>query len=231
MKSYNEIQGPSKAPQSNCVAFYKYDGMNFRAEWSKKRGWAKFGTRHTMIDDSNEQWGRTIPLFMSKYSRDIEKVLREDKDFRGIETAIVFTEMFTDNSFAGWFPQLDNSLLPQFPTGEEAEMKLIDVSIHKKGMLIPRDFIRKFGHLDIPDIIYEGNFSKQFIKDVWEGKYDLKEGVVAKGVLPTRRGNENHGLWMAKAKTKWWLDELRKRASESLQLSQFLSDNIKEQCL
>jgi len=51
MKQYPKILYFDQAPlNEQCYAFNKIDGSNFRAEWSKKRGWYKFGTRNTMIN-------------------------------------------------------------------------------------------------------------------------------------------------------------------------------------
>lgn len=57
MKDYPSIPGSSKAPQLPCIAFKKYDGSNIRAEWSKKRGWYKFGTRTQLIDKTDLVFG------------------------------------------------------------------------------------------------------------------------------------------------------------------------------
>lgn len=221
MKTYWDIPGPSKAPQLPCTAFYKLDGSNMRFGWSRKRGWDKFGTRYTVFDETSEQWGHVIPQFMEKLAEDIEKVFRENKNYRGIKEAIVFCEHFGPSSFAGWH---DYDELKRV-----GELVIIDVNVHKKGFVLPNDFIKDFGHLNIPQVVYQGNFNKQFVQDVREGKYDqLREGVVVKGVnLKNKRAQ--HGLWMSKVKTKWWLAELKARAQTDAQFRKVLIDNIKEQ--
>ena len=56
MKQYPKILYFDQAPiNEQCYAFDKIDGSNFRAEWSKKRGWYKFGTRNTMINSMGNQ--------------------------------------------------------------------------------------------------------------------------------------------------------------------------------
>ena len=215
MKSYREIPGPEKAPQLPCVAFYKYDGSNLRFEWSKKRGWYKFGTRNRLFDNTDRDFGNGIELFLNTYGDDLPKVIRDNKDYRGVDNFIVYCEYYGADSFASYI-----GTAPR-------EIVLIDVDITRKGIVLPKDFIRNFGHLRIPEVIYEGNFNKQFVQDIKDGKYPVKEGVVAKGVLPKK--NPQHGLWMAKVKTKWWMDELKRRAVESAQLQKILMDNIREQ--
>ena len=219
MKVYREISGPSKAPQLDCVAFYKYDGSNFRAEWHKKRGWDKFGTRRTMIPLGDEKWGDMINVFMRTYSEDLAKIFTDDKDLKKREQFTVYGEYFGPNSFAGWHD----------PNDKEREIVIFDINVHKKGTILPRDFIKTFGHLKIPDVVYEGNFSKQFIQDVWDGKYVEGEGVVVKGVNPKTK-KAQHGLWMAKCKTQKWMNELKSRAETNPDtFGRTLDDNAREQ--
>ena len=75
MKSYPSIPALSKSKLGfNGIAFDKLDGSNIRFEWSKKRGWYKFGSRNNMIDVKNEQLGNSINIFLSKYGDDLERV-------------------------------------------------------------------------------------------------------------------------------------------------------------
>lgn len=66
-----------------------------------------------------------------------------------------------------------------------------------------REFINTFGHLRIAEVVYDGNFNKQFVEDVQSGKYNVIEGVVAKG------GNSQKDLWMRKVKTKKYVEKLK----------------------
>ena len=221
MKSYWEIPGPSKSPQSPCIAFNKYDGANLRFEWSKKRGWYKFGSRNILIDHTSEQFGPAIPLFLETLGEPLVEVFKDSKAFRGVDSFIVYCEYCSANSFAGWFPK-----------DEPKELVLIDVNPHKKGFVLPRDFVKLFGHLRSAEVVYEGNFGPEFVQDVREGKYNLgnvKEGVVAKGIIDGKRSNSVHGLWMSKVKTKWWLEELKRKASTDAEFRKILLDNIREQ--
>jgi hypothetical protein len=216
MKQYLEIQGPNKAPRQYCIAFDKYDGSNIRAEWTRKRGWDKFGSRKVLMDKSHPL-GDAIDIFLNTYGDDLEKIFKKDKLFRNCQNVTVFGEYFGPNSFAGWHDPDD-----------EKEVVMFDVSIHKKGMMSPRDFVKMFGHLKIPKIIYEGNFNESFIQDVKDGKYPVIEGVVVKGNLP--HGKPPHNLWMAKVKTKTWLDKLKVEAVEHPErFKNQLIDNVMEQ--
>jgi hypothetical protein len=220
MKQYWEIPGPSKAPHAPCIAFDKLDGSNLRFEWSKKRGWYKFGTRKRLFDKSDEEYGCAIQIFQDTYADDIVEVFKKNKAYRGVQQAIVFCEFYGPNSFAGQHVETDPK-----------ELMLFDVSIHKKGIVLPREFINHFGHLKTPTVIYEGNFNKQLFQDVRDGKYSVtEEGVVCKGVLLGKKKNPQHGLWMSKIKTKKWFERLQQRAEKIESLKKVLADNLKEQC-
>lgn len=189
MKSYPHIDGPSKAPHLPCIAFHKYDGSNLRWEWSKKKGWYKFGTRNCLFDKSDPLFGQAIPVFESSLAEGIEKVLRDS--FRDVQSAIVFTEFFGASSFAGTHAQ-----------SEPKELVLFDVNLYKKGIMSPRDFVRKFGHLRAAEVVYEGILNQPFIENVRNGVYPVAEGVVCKG-------GSGHDLWMVKVKTLAYLKKLK----------------------
>ena len=77
-------------------------------------------------------------------------------------------------------------------------LKLIDISLYKKGMMPPRQFLRMFGDWPLAaEAVYEGNFNQSFIDGVRKGVYPVWEGVVAKG----------EG-WMVKVKTDAYFKKL-----------------------
>jgi hypothetical protein len=181
-------------------AFDKLDGSNLRFEWSSKRGWYKFGTRNVMIDENNEQFGKAIPLFLNKYGDELDKIFRTDKKYRNSRTFTVFGEYLGENSFAG-----------QHDFNDEMDLVMFDVVQFQKGFVKPKDFINDFSHLHIPDVIYSGEFDLDLVEDVKSGKYDLKEGVMVKGVRKTK-GNDI--VWIGKIKTNQWLDSLKDKYGE-----------------
>lgn len=218
MKQYPEIPGPQKAPRGPCIAFYKYDGSNLRFEFSRKRGWWKFGTRRRLFGTNDPEFGPAIHIFQETYADNIAKVFRDNKEYRGVDIATAFCEYFGPSSFSCYQDWK-----------EPHELMLFDVEIHKRGYVLPRDFVRNFGHLKSAQVVYEGNFNEQFVNDVCEGKYPVAEGVVAKGIIDGKRSNPQHGLWLAKIKTKWWLEELKRRASTDSVFRQALIENVSEQ--
>ena len=198
MKQYPHINGPSRSPIGKpCIAFYKYDGSNLRWEWSKKRGWYKFGTRTRLFDQTDECFGEAIPLFFSQYAEPVEKTI-VDNYGKKHDKAIIFTEFFGKESFAGMHKPNDPK-----------QLILFDINIHRKGIISPREFIKTFGGLPFSSsIVYEGNFNKEFIRSVRETGLNslLFEGVVVKG-------GEGHKLWMTKVKTNCYKELLKSRFS------------------
>lgn len=199
MKDYPSIQGSSQAPRKPCIAFHKYDGSNLRFEWSKKRGWHKFGTRKRLFDETDDIFGPAIPLFMNTLGDGIIDVIKSNKHWRNNERVTVFAEYVGPNSFAGL-----HDLYPENPM----ELVLFDVWLFKYGLIGPREFSREFSDLRIPEIVYEGNLNEELIAGVRRGDYNLgdgiEEGVVCKG------GSGGHrDLWMAKIKTQAYLDKLK----------------------
>jgi hypothetical protein len=203
MKTYPSIEHSAKAPQQPCYVFVKYDGSNIRAEWSKKRGWYKFGTRTQLLDESTPIFGTAIPLFLQKYGDDLPKVFKADSQFRGADTVTVFAEWFGAKSFAGRH-------LPE----DSKDIVLFDVNPLKKGFLGPKRFVDTFGHLKVAEVLEISEMSPELVDRVRSGqlivesKYDVRaevpEGVICKG-------GDGHAIWMAKIKTQRYYEELKAR--------------------
>jgi len=194
MKEYQSIEGPLGDFGKPCIAFYKYDGSNLRAEWTPKKGWNKWGTRTRLFDESDSTFGPAIEVFRSTLAEGIEKVIKDTKEYRNNERVTAYFEYFGPTSFAG----LHDLELPNSPM----ETVLFDINMHKKGIIGPRDFVNNFGHLKSAQVVYEGNFNQQLIDDVRNGKYPVVEGVIAKG-------GSGHDLWMRKIKTYAYLEKLK----------------------
>lgn len=218
MKEYLSIPGWKNSVLGlPCLAFNKLDGSNMRMEWSKKNGFYKYGTRHCLLDRSHSEFGEVIPLFENTLLDKLNKFFLETypKKFHKIEGATVFCEFWGENSFAGLHDKNDKK-----------NLTIIDIAIHKKGIILPRDFIKLLDGFPIPDVVYEGNFNKELILNIREnGK---GEGIVAKGINPNAK-KEQHSLWMTKVKTNEWINKLRGLALNNSQLESVLKDNVREQ--
>src|SRR4051812_33816896 len=103
MKSYWSIPGWKNAPHNMpCLGFEKFDGSNIRAEWSKKAGWYKFGSRNVLLDESHPDLGSAIPLFRETLADRIDKVFRDRKSsLPEFDQAVVYCEFYGAQSFAG----------------------------------------------------------------------------------------------------------------------------------
>ena len=209
MKQYPRIQYFDKGIYGSYVyVFDKLDGSNIRCEWSRKRGWYKFGTRNNMIDETHEQFGEAITIFLNKYGDSLPRIFM--KDYKGVESFVTFSEYVGERSFAGFHYEDDPK-----------DLVLFDVNVYKKGFVSPKDFIKNFGDLHIPDIIYQGEYNPQLIKSVRDNIWNLKEGVICKGTFKTKGSEE---VWMTKIKTKEWLDKIKEKLGEKALLEEVNGD-------
>ena len=210
MKSYPKIEHYNKGPFGlNCYAFYKYDGSNFRAEWSRKRGWYKYGTRNVMVDKNTPMFGDAIDIFLNKYGEDLDDVFR--KKYKRVDSFVVFGEFFGENSFAG--KHIDE---------DKKDIILFDVNQFKRGFLPPNEFIDNFGHLDIPKIVYKGIYDEELVDRVKSNQLNLKEGVICKGTIKTK--SEGEIVWMTKIKTIEWINKVKLLYGEKALLEEFNND-------
>jgi len=206
MKEYPSINFWNKGTYGESVwVFEKLDGSSIRAEWNRKQGWYKFGSKKVMIDERDYHLGEAVTLFKKKYGESLPKIFRDDKEIRNRDNVTVFYEYFGPLTFAGLHTNID-----------QKDVVLFDVSPHKMGMLTPKEFIQKFESVDTAIYLGKHNFNKDLIRRVFEGdqlgltlRQNTYEGVVCKGVVKTK-GREK--IWMVKLKTKDWLTKLKNRS-------------------
>ena len=167
------------------IAFDKLDGSNVRAEWTRKRGFWKFGRRRGLLDHTNPILLRAEGLILNKYGDDLGRIFREQRWTK----ATAFFEFHGPQSFAGLHEE-----------GERQTVTLLDVFISLKGMLTPRQFLKLFDGVETPSVLYEGNLTRPFYDSVRRSELEgmTLEGVVCKA--PTRiKGHHN-----AACKIKSW---------------------------
>lgn len=203
MKSFDTIDYYGKHWGLPIFAFDKLDGSNLRFEWSPKRGFYKFGTRNNMIDRTQEQFGFAIDLFLNKYADGLEKVFKSEKVYRNSQSFVCFAELVGTKSEFGWH-DYGNDVF---------DTVLIDVNQYKKGLIAPKQFINDFGHLGIPEVVYLGNLNRELVAAIKANEYNLKEGVICKGLIQTKKGNDQ--LYYCKIKTNDWMDRLRGNNQEA----------------
>ena len=223
MKTYGKIEYWNKGVMgTNVFAFNKLDGSNIRVCWTQKdskkgnnNGFNKFGTRRQIIGPGDEQWGEAINIFMNKYSTGLDKIFRDNKQYRNAKKITTFLEFYGENSFAGWHDPKEKGNM---------NLTLFDVDVYQKSFVKPKDFVKQFSHLGIPEIIFQGQYNKMLVDDVKNNVYGLKEGVVVKGIMLTKRkGIEN--VWMVKIKTNEWLQKVKGIFGEEKLLSEVNGDS------
>ena len=119
MKGYPSI--PREVQHSlHVYAFDKLDGSQIRAEWTRKNGFFKFGSRRVLIDGSHPL-GKAVGLIQGKYADDLGRIFRKSR----YDKVTCFFEFFGPSSFAG-----------QHVENEDHDVILFDVDVYKKGYLI-----------------------------------------------------------------------------------------------
>jgi hypothetical protein len=191
MKSYPSISKDLR-PDIYIYAFDKIDGSNIRSEWNAKKGFYKFGSRTQLIDENSKPLGKAIKIIKEKFEEEFSFIAKEQK----WRDAICFFEFWGANSFAG-----------QHKDDEEQTVTLIDVNPYKEGILEPAQFIKLFGRLDIPSVLFEGYITTEFVDSVKNSTLDgmIDEGVVCKGA----NDKKTKMPIMFKIKSRAWLEKLK----------------------
>ena len=176
-------------------AFDKLDGSNIRAEWTRKNGFSKYGSRRCLIDERTEILGNAITIFKSKYEKQLSEMFKKER----YERVICFLEYWSPNSFAGTHAD------------EPHNLTLIDVSLYKKGLMLPNVFIRAFKDVETAKLLYMGNCNNEFVESVANGTLAgmTFEGVVCKSIEYKFFGQP----FMFKLKNKAWIEKLKTKCN------------------
>lgn len=199
MKSYHSIPTwKNKYYDFPVFIFEKLDGSLIRAEWSKKTGFYKFGSRNELIDQRHPFLSESIDLIKKQENYFSASFLK-----RSMDRAICFFEFLGPSSFAGWHD-----------LQEPHNVVLFDISVYKKGLLPPKDFI-EFTH-DFADSVrlpkyLETKLTPELIEVIRSGKLTEAslEGVVIK-FESQKREIESY-----KIKTHAWYDQLKLKCGDN----------------
>lgn len=174
------------------LAFNKEDGSNFRAEYDRKKGFWKFGTKTRLVGKDEYPFGEGIELVLNKYEDAMALVFEKLQ----VQKAIAFFEFLGPNSFCG------------VHASEPHDVILLEVDIPRKGFILPREFVKLFGHLHIPSVVYDGPFNQEFVENVKTSTLPgmAFEGVVCKG--PKSKRYPGYPV-MFKVKSDAWIARLR----------------------
>lgn len=173
--------------------FDKLDGSNIRAEWNKKQGFYKFGSRTQLLTEDQKMLYPSINAFLEKYNEELCSRLSKTK----AERAVAFFEWLGPNSFAGSHTDDLKDMQPV----------LFDIAIYKKGFMTPDKFIEFTDGLDTPKLLHVGKISEELFQSVRNRTLPgmTFEGVICKGEFSQREG----GPIMAKIKSNDWLNKLK----------------------
>jgi RNA ligase len=201
MLYYPKMPGSEKAPLGErCIAFEKLDGTNLHFCWEREFGWHAFGTRRDRFNltergiaefaVAHPELSEAAGVFYATLAEGVAAVLLGGE----ADEATAFCEFLGEGSFAG-----------QHKASEPKRLVFFDLALPGEAFVAPEDFVRDFGHLPTPRVVYRGKLTGQFTDDVRKGKFGVAEGVVCKGV--------SKGVpWRCKVKT----DAYRERLKASL---------------
>jgi len=203
MIEYPTILHPSRAPRESCIGFEKLDGSNIRVKYTTKKGFSLFGSRTQLFDEKHPHLGESINIFYKKYEKSLLGMI--EKYWPNEREIVAFLEFFGKKSFAGLHEENDPK-----------DLVLFDLMIGHKNrkFLLPQEFVKicRKSNVEIPQVLYIGNFNEQLIEDVRSGKYPVIEGMICKGT--ERTGAARGNVWMAKIKTRNYLELLKQRFGE-----------------
>lgn len=173
-------------------AYPKYDGINVRVKWTKKKKFVNFGARHTLIEETTPIFGKSVTLWKSKYEKRITDILSK----KNIDQCVLFGEYFGCNSFAGYLDPNDSY-----------DLIIFDCAINDK-IITQKELLKLLKGVEISPILYEGNPSDPFREKVSKMELESQtfEGVVCKGDYD----NRNKPV-MFKVKSKAWYKKLKEQ--------------------
>jgi len=197
--AYPKIPDTLDCPLKQCIAFEKYDGTNIHWTFMPGEGWQDYGARRDRyainttgvraFEEAHPELKGVHTLWDQKDL--LNDFLNENPKYNTAKEIIVFTEYLGPHSFAG---QHD-------PKDVIKQLIIFDVQVD--GSLIPPEqFVEDFKQFNIARVVFQGKFSGQLFVDVRKGKYDVKEGVVVKGIY-------NNQIYMAKIKTEAYMERLK----------------------
>lgn len=174
--------------------FAKHDGSNLRFEWEKKRGWFRFGSRRRLLDESHEEFGSAMEMFLEGFAEPFERLAVE----HGWQSVIVFCEIWGARSFAGQHEPNDVKVLTP-----------IDLAVYKKGLLSPLEFVQFCeGKFDVGYLGYR-TWNESFVEAV---QNSTMPGMAFEGVVG--KNGSGHKRMAIKLKSQAWIKKVLSKYGE-----------------
>ena len=201
--AYPKIPEQTDCPLKDCIAFEKYDGTNIHIDFDILIDtndeplccFNSFGTRRDSFYTAKDFISahpelKEVPELIAElqYDHDLGNYLIEFSKHQKCNIKI-FAEFFGQNSFAG-----------EHIASDPKQLVIFDIMLDG-SLIYPDVFIKDFSQFNIAKVVYKGKYNGQFINDVYEGKYQINEGVVCKGIV-------NGQVYMTKIKTNAYLKKL-----------------------
>lgn len=194
---------PKQISDVQVFAFDKIDGSNIRAEWTRKNGFTKFGSRKRLLDASDPLLGEAIGIFKETHEEVLSRIFTQAR----YEKATAFLEFSGENSFAGYHED------------EAHKLTLFDVHVYKKGLLLPQDFLKLVeDQVETPELLHFGKATAPFIESV---KKSTLEGMTFEGVVC--KGERKKLPVFFKVKSDAWLQRLKTKCGGNENLFQTLA--------
>lgn len=181
--------------------FDKLDGSNIRAEWEKKKGLWKFGSRRRLLGTDQDYIVDAESLIKEKYEEGLSRVFEKQR----YQRAVAFFEFYGKSSFAG------------FHVKEPHEVTLFDVNPFQSGISNPDEFDDLYGSLGTAKLIFKGNFNHEVEEQIRSGSFP---GITFEGMVCKIKGqHKQQHPFMFKVKTRQWLNRLKKLCDEDKTLN------------
>ena len=126
-----------------------------------------------------------------KYEKELTDRLSQNR----FEKAVCFFEFFGPSSFAG-----------THDPKEKKDIKLIDISLHPKGIITPKEFLKLTEGMDVAELLYEGIVTQEIIESIKNGTL---KGMTFEGVIGKCNSGSPGMPDMFKIKNQAWLDKLK----------------------
>lgn len=202
MKQYPSIPNASffRVRPFQASVFDKLDGQNIRAEYSRSRGFHKFGSRTQLIDDTHPDFAPAILHFRENLQDELERICRERK----LQKMTVFAEWWGEHSLGG-----------RHRMGDPLRLSVLDATCDNRGWVSPSDFRSTFeDRVATPAYLGEVLWDDAYVQRVLRGEVSCTlEGVVGKNL-------QGPVLTLAKAKTSVWLERIKSTYADGEKLSQ-----------
>lgn len=200
---------PSISKQIQNIPVYtfdKIDGSNTRVEWTRKKGFHKFGTRTRLLEETERPLGEAVTIFQETMAEELEPLMRKTRN----ERITLFMEFVGESSFAGVHQE-----------DEPHKLVLFDASFYKRGFLPPDEFMKLIGDtVETPGLLHMGKANSNLVELVKTGEL---EGMTFEGVICKSQAKHRGQHITFKIKNQAWLDKLRTYAKGDEALFQQLA--------